>query len=121
MPRHVRTDAQRKQARAGRGTLHERRISTACKLRYTEILSYCFWCLPYLGIKWAKDWPTRDQQVCIFLECLYAEGEAKSRAGDLISALQWHYSVRHVLGGSWKRFFVWNNLEPSEATPPLPV
>ena len=121
MPKVARTDAQRKRAHAGKGILQDRQISSSCRRCHTDAIAYFFWLAPYLDLRWAKDCPAWDVQVCAVLECLHAEGEAKARAGDLISGLRWHYQTRHVLSGAWRKYHTWNTLEPNEQTPPLPV
>ena len=74
-----------------------------------------------LGLKWPKDWATRDASVCEFLEAMWSEGETKARAADLLSGIQRFFEVRHVLPGSWRKYQTWNAAEPSLQSDPLPV
>ena len=115
------TEAERKQDRAGKGTLLERQISVRCKCRYEAALVYFFWLLPFVWGRSPTQWPKRDEAICHFLECLWSEGEAKSRAADRISGLQWKYGIRGVFPGVWRRYKTWNSLEVAAQTPPLPV
>ena len=115
------SDADRKRDRAGKGTLLERQVSARCRERYAAALEYFFFLLPWVWGRWPSSWPKRDEALCHYIECLWAEGEAKSRAADTISALQWKYGTRAVFPGSWRRYKTWNTLEISQQTPPLPV
>ena len=91
--RKVLTHADRKVARAGKGTLKSRHISMRCRRRYEEAIQFVFAYLPLVAGCWASDWENRDQQLATFLETMYAEGGPKSLAGDILSGLQWHYTA----------------------------
>ena len=121
MPRYVQTNNQRKVQRAGKGSLKQRQIGKRCVVRYTAALGRFFFLIPYLFGAWASTWEDRDLQVGAYVELLWSEGEARSMAGDLLSALQWHYSVRKVLTGSWQKFKTWSRLEPCAQVLPLPI
>ena len=121
MPRYVQTNNQRKVQRAGKGSLKQRQIGKRCVLRYTAALERFFFLMPYLFGVWASAWEDRDLQVGAYVELLWSEGEARNKAGDLLSALQWHYSVRKVLTGSWQKFKTWSRLEPCAQVLPLPI
>ena len=122
MPRQPSSnDAARKAARVGKGTLKQQQISACTQTRYSAMVNYFFWLKPLLSLRWPLDWRVRDVSVCGFLEAMWGEGETKARAADLISGLQWHYEVRHVMPGAWRKYQTWNNAEPSEQTPPMPV
>ena len=126
MPKRValvrpQSDAERKTDRARVGTLKQGRISDPALIRYNAMLSYLFWLLPFVAGAWQKTWEKRDEQVSAFLEAMWHEGETRARAGDLLSALQWHYNVKGVLAGSWRIFRTWCKLEPSAQVPPLPI
>ena len=86
------TNAQRKTWRGGKGSLKERQLSARCRTRYDFALQFVFGFLPFVIGTWAADWEARDSQVGEFMEAMWAEGEPKSLAGDILSALQWHYS-----------------------------
>ena len=105
----------------GKGSLKQRQISASCASRYKKMVSYFFWLRPLMGLRWTQDWASRDAAVCAFLEAMWSEGETKARAADLISGLQWHFEVRHVMPGAWRKYQTWNNAEPSLQTSPLPV
>ena len=55
--------------------------------------------LPLVCGKWAQSGDDRDEQVSTFLEAMWSEGEARARAGDLISGVHWHYNVKSVNAG----------------------
>ena len=112
--------AERKRQRAKIGSLTNNRVGCASSKRYSEMLAYFFWLLPMVSGTWADDWETRDQQVICFLEAMWCEGESRGRAGDLLSALQWHYRTRQKLPGSWAVFRTWAKLDPAAQTWPLP-
>ena len=114
------TDVDRKRDRAGRGSLLQRQVSQRCARRYEAAVAYFFWLLPYVWGAWPREWRDRDDSLCHFLECLWSEGEAKSRAADTISGLQWHYGTKGCFPGAWRRYSIWNKLEISHGTPPLP-
>ena len=114
------TDADRKRDRAGEGTLLERQISQRCKIRYRTAVAYFFWLLPFVWSPWPREWRDRDDALCHFLECLWSEGDAKSKAADTISGLQWHFGTKGIFPGAWRRYSTWNKLEVSRQTPPLP-
>ena len=52
---------------------------------------------------------------------MWAEGESKARAADLISGRQLHFEVRHVMPGAWRKYQTCNNAKPAKQTPPMPV
>ena len=101
--------------------MKERQLSARCRTRYEFALQFFFGFLPFVVGAWAADWEARDSQVGEFMEAMWAEGEPKSLAGDILSALQWHYGARKVLNGSWRKFGTWTKLEPSAHALPLPV
>ena len=115
------TDKDRKAARAKIGSLKGRQIGQQAKGRYEAALAYFFWLMPYFCELWPENWHERDQILCQFLEGLWAEGEAKAKAADTISGLQWYYSTRRVFPGAWQLYGTWNKLEASAQTPPLPA
>ena len=117
----AKSDADRKQDRAGKGTLLERQISARCKEHCEAATLYFFWLLPFVWGRWPAAWPKRDEALCHFLECMWAGGEAKSRAADVISGLQWKLGTRGVFPGAWRRYKTWDSLEVASQTPPLPV
>ena len=121
MPRVNIGDAARKAARVGRGSLKQRQISAACQKRYSTMVAYFLWLRPMLGLKWPKDWASRDSSICDFLEAMWFEGETKARAADLLSGIQWYFEVRHVIPGAWRKYQTWNAAEPSLQSDPLPV
>ena len=121
MPRYVQTNAQRIAQRATKGSLKDRQIGPKCVPRYNFALQRFFALLPYLFVAWGTTWEERDLQVGSYLELLWSEGEPRSQAGDILSALQWHYSVRKVLPGAWRKFATWSRLEPSTQVHPLPI
>ena len=61
------SDAERKAGRARVGTLKQGRISVSAATRYTAMLSYLFWLLPFVAGCWQKTWEKRDEQVSAFL------------------------------------------------------
>ena len=112
--------AEKKRQRAKIGSLSDNRVGRGSAKRYNEILAYFFWLLPVLCGPWAPDWETRDQQVMVFLEAMWCEGESRNRAGDLLSGLLWFYKTRQKLPGSWAMFRTWAKLDPPAQTWPLP-
>lgn len=115
------SDKDRKAARKTIGPLKGRQISIQAKDRYEAALAYFFWLVPFFTALWPEDWHQRDQILCQFIEGLWSEGEAKAKAADTISGLQWWYSTRRVFPGAWRLFGTWSKLEASVQTPPLPV
>ena len=121
MPKYERSNEERRAQRAGKGSLKERQIGKRCVPRYAVALRRSFLRAPYLFGIWAATWEDRDLQVSAYIELLWSEGEPRGQAGDILSSLQWHYSVRKVLPGSWRKFATWSRLEPSIQVLPLPV
>lgn len=65
-----------------------------------------------------------DEQLELFVEALWAEGEPKHLAADCLSGLALHLrsAVKGKLRGAWQLYEVWSKKEvPARAYPFLPV
>ena len=85
------TDKDRKAARKTIRPFKGRQISIQAKdmyEAYEAALAYFFWLVPFFTALWPEDWHQRDQILCQFIEGLWSEGEAKTKAADTISGLQ---------------------------------
>jgi hypothetical protein len=94
----------RRQIRQRIGTLRLNRVARKTQERYVWALRYFeVWCAMCKRNTISTD-AELDEAVCLYVECLWNEGESRGRVGDLLSGLQWALQRRRILNGSWERF-----------------
>ena len=72
------------------------------------------------GWQSALDWEQLDQQLCEYLERLWACGDSKSTAGYVLSGTQFLLEQRRIVPRAWGLLKVWNKLELPNRAPPMP-
>ena len=111
----------RRRIRQRIGTLRLNRVARKTQERYVLALRYFeVWCAMARRNTISTD-AELDETVCLYVECLWCEGESRGRVGDLLSGLQWALQRRRILNGSWERFRTWGMLELPIRAPPMPV
>ena len=101
------------------GSLRDNRVRGRTLQKYQRAVSMFLAFNMFHGVCLAADMDVLDQQLCIFLEALWAEGEPKGLAGDVLSGAGLLLNTRRVFPGAWRLFSVWNKLEVPHRVPPM--
>ena len=114
--RHLRVLARRRI-----GILKLNRIKKQTQHRYQAALfrfqQFCW----MVGCLHLDDEETLDRVAEAYIEALWEEGDSRSEAGTILSAIQWALQKKRILQASWSLFKAWSLLELPRRAPPLPA
>ncbi len=114
------TREQRAAARATIGNLRNLLVSPQINQRYQVATAYFLLLVPLLFGHFASDLDELDQQLMLYLEVCWAEGESRSFAADTICGIQHVLSKRRCFPGAWRFYGAWTKHEAPCRAPPLP-
>ena len=116
------TRAQRRARRRQAGTLRSLQLQPATLKRYRVAALFFFQWLASANEPLPSSGPAADEILAEFIEDCWAQGEARSLIGDVLSGIQ-HFvpALRKALNDAWRLFGTWTRNEvPSRARPLLP-
>ena len=122
MPRAVVSPPDRKVRKLERsrvGSLRDNRVCAKTLARYKDAVLYCISFLGSITATMAEDYEQLDRQICLFIEYLWAEGESKRFACDVLSGAQHFLMTRKKFAGGWQLLTTWSRLELPTRAPPI--
>ena len=122
MPRAVLSPADRVKRIAERsrvGTLRDNRVCAKTLARCKEAVLYFISFLGSIAAELAVDYEQLDQQICSFIEYLWADGASKRYACDVLSGAQHFLMTRRKFAGGWQLLTTWSRLELPSRAPPI--
>ena len=101
------------------GSLRGQRISTTTLRRYiAAVLQFCCY-LFSRGSLPAHDLRALDEQLSVFIEDMWQEGETKALVGSTLSGIQHLLRTKRCFPQAWDLYSVWQRMELPRRAPPL--
>ena len=123
-PRAVLAKANRRetaQARRALGTLASLKVGPRIAKRYQLALQVLFSWMRAESLVLPQSADDFDMVICQFIEACWQEGDGRSRAADVVCALQWTSPLlKRQLNGSWALLKAWQRTELPARAPPMP-
>ena len=107
-------------ARAGKGSLQDRRVGPWTLRLYREHAAAFFrWCRAQ-GYPLPSTCVDFEEVLCVYAEDLYESGDSRRTLAYTLSAVGFFVqSVSRRIPGAWRLHSAWGKCEPPERTPPL--
>jgi hypothetical protein len=125
MPRRKILDVADKAARAAQrqqaGALRDNRVCEGTLRRYHRAVHLFVLWISMMGFQPAPDYEQLDNQLCLYLEALWQEGESKGLANDVLSGAQHFLLTRRRFLGAWHLLTTWGRMEVPCRAPPFPL
>ena len=119
--RHFPDRAARALARQRLGPLRFQRVTPQTRIRYHRAASMFAHFVQQSGGQLAAEAADMDQQLCVFIEHLWLDGEGRNLAGDALSGIQFFLGRRRIFPMGWDLFRVWGRIEMPLRAPPMSV